>query len=263
MKTISTLLFSLLLLLPVTSPAQVVRVDWQEAFNGQLTGKLTRDPERRIAIVSQRADTLLLVDKVSTPPSPFAGGGAALLVDSTPENALWFRLCFRPFDGPEVPQGVAEFHLHPVEGSAELQVGHQETSWDPAVIETYYVGSLAFVVSLDPGAEPMVAGQAVETDSISTVVAGESYRLTVKWDFAETKPIVRIFLNGEVVRARGATAPMNPPLGVVANKNGLNTFRISLGGPENHLGRLFVGPMAADARTTPEVEEAGDSLLAP
>jgi hypothetical protein len=109
----------------------------------------------------------------------------------------------------------------------------------------------------------MVAGQVVETDSISTVVAGESYRLTVKWDFAETKPIVRIFLNGEVVRARGAMAPLNPPLGVVENKSGLNAFRISLGGPENHLGRVFVGPMAAVARTTPEVEQAGDSLLAP
>ena len=262
MKKTSALLFIVFFALPVSSPADPARVDWEGSFYGP-SGSETRDPERRIAFVSVGRDNLSLVDKVSTPPSPFAGGETALLVDSTAENPFWLRLCFRPFDGPEAPQGVAEFLLHPVEGRVDVQAGHQELFWDPQVKETYYVGNAAFDVSLNPGSEPTVAGRVGETDSVSTVMAGESYRLTVKWDFAGPEPIVRIFLNGEILRNRGTGAPLNPALGATASSQGLNAFRITLGGPEDHLGRLFVGPMAAVLESTSDMEQAGDSLLAP
>ena len=262
MKKPSILLFLVFFALQVSSPADPARVDWEGAFYGQ-PGSVTRDPERRIVLVSVGHDNLSLVDKSSTPPSPFAGGQTALLVDSTPENPLWLRLCFRPFDGPEAPQGVAEFLLHPVKGRIDVQAGHQEFFWNPEANETYYVGNAALNVSLNPGSEPMVAGQVGETDSVSTVMAGESYRLTVKWDFAGPEPIVRIFLNGEILRYRGTGAPLNPALGATASSQGLNAFRITLGGPEDHLGRLFVGPMAAVLESTSDMEQAGDSLLAP
>jgi len=257
MKIASIPLLFLCFVCPVSSPAEVVRVDWEGAFDGQMGSDL-RDPERRLVIVGARKETLSFVDKTSTPPSPFAGGKTALVFDSTPDNPYWVRLCFRPFDTSEAPQGEAEFLLQPVEGRAEVQVGHQSAPWDPQVNQTYYIENAAFDVGLTPGSEPMVAGRLGETDSVTTITAGETYRVTIKWDLTHSPPIARIFLNGEVLREKGKGDPLNPPLGTIAGSKGLNAFRVSLGGPEDHVGRLLVGPMAAFLGSIPDMEQAGN-----
>jgi len=257
MKITSIPLLFLCFVFPFSSQAEEVRVDWEGAFDGK-TGSDLREPDRRLMIIGARKESLSFVDGTSTPPSPFAGGKTALVLDSKPETPYWMRLCFRPFDTPEAPQGAVEFFLHPVEGRGEVQVGHQSAPWDPQVNKTYYIENAAFDVGLTPGSEPIVAGRLGETDSVTTITAGETYRVTIKWDLTQSPPIARIFLNGEVLREKGKAAPLNPPLGTIAGSKGLNAFRVSLGGPEDHVGRLLVGPMAAFLGSIPDMEQAGN-----
>lgn len=253
--------FLLLFSLAATmSHAEPVHVSWE---NTDLSKSNTsfRDPNLRTVIVSTGPMGIQLVDESSDPASPFPS--AALWVQSTVEAPFWFRLNFRPFDDLEVRQGAAEFDLHPVEGRLFLQVGSHTVPWDPASQESYYMQNGAFDVGLQQGEPPTVAGKAVETDSIATIDANTDYRITIKWDFSDGKPIFRIFINGEPVRLQGSAEPFSPNVSAQVSESGINAFRVTIGSPQDHIGKVFVGPMAAATGFVPNLDQSDEPIFKP
>lgn len=263
MKNTPIALFCLLGFLPIAMEAEEIRVDWAGSNFGSKAARL-RDPERRIVAPAGGIEGLQVVSGESQPASPFGAGAAALLVQSTPADAFWFRLAFRPFDAENTVVGVVDFNLHPVDGAINIQAGAQSEPWDPEIDRSYHIqGDRAFFsLSLIPGAEITIRGRPVETDSLTTISEGQNYRVTIKWNLTQGGAIVRVFLNGEVVRARGATEPLNI---IIENKafTGLNAFRISMGASGNNLGKVFIGPIAAASGSEPDMEQADDPLLKP
>jgi len=257
--SIANVAYAALLLTLSASQAERIDVGWEDAGAAIRTG---RDSERRVQIIPGGAQGIQLVDQHSNPPSPFVGQVPALFVQSTETDSFWFRLSFRPFEDSRVLQGVVEFNIRPVEGSVAVQAGSQTEPWDPLSDNNYKIINSAFSISLTPGLEATAAGKPLETDSITMIESGRDYRLTIKWDLEGGTPMVRLFLNGEPVRVRGQSGPLN--LKFAADPaDGTNAFRISLGSSENKLGKVFIGPIVAASGSKPDMEQAEDPLLKP
>lgn len=246
----------LFLLIGSISHAELVQVRWENPDVSEL-GKPFLDAQLRTVIINTGPTGIRLVDPASDPASPFPDDQPALLVESIPDAPFWFRLHFRPFDDAGVREGAVEFELQPIEGQLILQVGNHPTPWVPDLIETYAVTNSAFSISFNLDEAPMIAGIPVETASISHVMADTPYRVTIKWDLSESGPIIRIFLNGEVVCRQGSTEPLSPPI-PAAVSTGINAFRITLGSSENNLGKAFIGPMRAASGSVSDIEQAED-----
>lgn len=261
MKNITYRLVLLLFLLnTATSYAEPVLASWEYSDVIQ-PGQSFRDPNLRTVIISTGPEGVQLVNQNSDPVSPFPNGEPALRVQSTLEAPFWFRLNFRPFDDPDVRAGVAEFDLRPVDGHLMIQVGNQPAPWDPASNDTYYVAKVAFSISLQSDEPPAVAARALETDSITHIIPDTNYRVTIKWDFSSGEPQCRIFLNGEMLRLQRSAEPFTPPISPEAVAAGINTFRVSLGSPENHIGETFVGTMRAASGFVPDLDQADESVF--
>jgi hypothetical protein len=240
---------------------EILRVDWADSgWGGSPT--YTKNPDQRILITNRGQQGLQVLDDKTQPPSPFENKAAALLVESTPTDEFLFRLCFRPLEAEEVQSGVAELNIRPVDAAVAIRAGSQPTPWNPAAPESYDLasGQGSFTISLKPGAEATLQGLQVETDSIDLIASDTNYRLTIKWNLTPEFNEVRIFLNGEAVRPRGSKTPLNVSLSKKGGKS-LNAFRISLGGPEEKHGKLYIGPLAVASGANPVMDQADDPLL--
>jgi hypothetical protein len=221
-------------------------------------------PEQRIAL-TPRPEGVGVVDQSSEPTSPF-GEQSALFINSSQNNKFWFRFYFRALEGTEFSEtskGTTEFLLQPEQGAINIQVGFQRDPWIPETIETYYVDSGLFNLSLSPGQEPKLAGRVMETDSVLFIEPSQNYRVTMKWDLEDDEPVIRIFLNGEPLRERGSPDPFNAAILNLTTGEGLNVFRITLGNSEHQLGSFFLGPMAAASGEDPDLENAEKPLTNP
>jgi len=242
--------------------SEIFQVSWDPLEHNPMA---RQHPEQRITHTA-RPSGVAVVDKTTKPPSPF-DGQPALFVKSTEDEKFWFRLGFRAFEGTELSElskGVVEFFLQPEQGTVTIKAGYHEDHWIPEEPHTYFVDSGLFNLSLSPGQEPGLAGHRLETDSIQFVEPSQSYRVTMKWDFEGSEPMMLVFLNGEPLRARGSPDPFNAAVLRSTEEEAINVFRITLGNSEHPLGSFFLGPMAsADGGEDFDLESAEEPLAIP
>lgn len=215
-------------------------MDW--ATWGDLSRSKKPDPEFRIAFISALSADSAVVDPATEPANPFLGTKASLYVSSQKPDDLWFRLVGRPFVEQSATQGTFEFEFRLVEGTISLSLGHCDQPWIPDDLTTYGVTKSKASISFAVDKDVLIRGEAYQTDSVTTLNAGENYRFTVKWDL-NTPEGFAYFINGEPLSPLSNVS--SPKISVEPPESGINAFRITLGGPGDHLGSVFLGRISA------------------
>lgn len=214
-------------------------VDWADGLGpGSPLPRI--DEERRIAF----SDIWLGIEVVDTstePPTPFPGASQALRVRYSPDDPLWFRLHFRPFD-EGVRSGAFEVDVVPVSGSTYISIGANENAWESSMAGTYHRKRHDASLRLKPGENIHLNDKPVTGGQIDLVEANAVYRILVKWDFNASPAGYRFYVNNEplvYVDGRDTFLPIS------TEKYGVNAFGVSSGRREDSGCEFFLGPLRA------------------
>lgn len=215
-------------------------VDWSAVESSALPQQ--SQPDSRIAFVSKLSPSSIVVGPATEPANPFPDSEASLYVNAENPADGWFRLVARHFAEESATQGAVEFEFRLVKGMVTLSLGYCDQPWIPGNLTSYNMTDLKFLVIFNVDQEVQIRAQSYQTSAISTLKAGENYRFLIKWDMS-TAERYSYFLNGEPLAP--ITAPSNQAYPVTSSDTGINSLRITLGGPEDHLGAVYLGPIKA------------------
>lgn len=151
-------------------------------------------------------------------------------------NAL--RPRHRIDDGEHKLGGRGKFHRRLV----DLSLGHCDQLWIPEDRSTYAVTDLKFAVNFSVDQDVNIRGQSYQTSSISTLKSGENYRFMIKWNTSAQEQYT-CFLNGEPLTPMSGASALR--FSGASSDSGIDAFRITLGGPDDHLGSFFLGRISA------------------